>query len=410
MQVTSKAAEIIAASKSNPRVKPGRESFSAEKMIGKHVRYGVQVKAPTSSTPMAMEPSELEYAKLGVYFKYFLRRHGLEMHFREVEKSLLDDILNRDVWVSFENGEKTFHTGHPAAGEKASLLNDTLSGGEYLVPEWYDDLLIHTPLLHGELLPHVTIRTVPHGDTYRSAVIGNPTITSNLTDGTSATAMDATDLVGDFRGSIFDAGVYLKVSRDLLADVPVVDLGQDLLREMGQAWLNWLEEQIAVGDGTTEPQGIFNATGATVVSSANGTSGPFDVSDIEDLIFGLPLARRRMGFPAFVMSDTMYKRARALPVGTSDARRIFGMDHQRYTLFEYPVKIQDNIPAGSLAFVNLTAYRLYRRPGPILAVETGGQTLTLDNLALIYLRGRVGGEIETGAAISKMTDGPVVDS
>lgn len=402
------ASVIAAASQSNPRVIPGRESFSAEKRIGKHAKFGEHVPSPTSSTPFAMEPSQLDLAKLGCFWKWKLLRAGLQVRMREVEKSLLHDIFERDIWLSFEGDEVVQHKGHPGAGEKASLLNDAASGGDYLVPQWYDDMLIHSPLLHGELLPYVTIRTVPFGDTYSGGIIGNATITSGLTEGSAATAMDASSLVSQLSGSIFDAGCYLEVGRNLLADVPAVDLGQDLLSELGQSWLAWLEEQISVGDGTTEPAGIFTVGGTNIESSANGTGGPFAISDLERLSFGISLARRRLAGNGarYVTSDYLYRQARQVPVGSDDARRLLGLDHQEYKILGYGVSINDSIPNGSIAFCSLRDYRLYRRPGPVMQIETGGQTLTLKNTVLVYLRGRVGGEPTVGASICKMTDGP----
>ena len=389
----------------------GTERYSTTKEVGKHKTLHRPVETEIGG-PYAMQPSSLELAKLAVYFKWVCAMGKLNVSFTDHEKSILHDILTRDTWKGI-SGEDTFvRTGHPGAGVKADLLSDTTSGGEYLVPEWYDAMLIHYPLLHSELLPHVLVREVTHGNAVAGAAIDNVTMTSDLTDGTPATPFDCTDLVVNFDTTLFDSGCFIAVGKDLLEDVGnIVNLGADLLMLLGQSWMSWLDEQIAIGDGSTEPEGLFTASGTTSVASANGTAGPFTAGDIEALCFGLGKQYRIPSFaPAYVTADTMYRRARQVPVSTADARRIFGMDHQAYTLLEYPVKIQNNITNGSIGFGCLSKYRLYKRSGPQMKIETGGKTLALANQALVYLRGRVGGRLSDPSAFAKMTDAPVVDA
>ena len=127
---STKAAEVIASSKNaGPAIREisGREQFDAAKRVGKHSKLDREVRSPTSSTPYAMEASQLELAKLGVYFKGILEEAGIGSITRPMEKLLLAEIVEKDTWVSFANGEKVYFKGHPDLGRKASLLNKILS-------------------------------------------------------------------------------------------------------------------------------------------------------------------------------------------------------------------------------------------------------------------------------------------
>jgi len=387
------------------RAKYKSESYSATKAVGRHAKYGHEVKAPTTTTEFAMTPSELDHAKLGCLWKTLLAQNGVEVVWRDHERQLQHEIFTRDRWFAWVGDEKVCYRGHPAAGQKASLLNDTdTSYGGYLVPEWYDDLIVHDVILHSELLPYVTIRDIPFGTQIRTPVVGSPTVVSGLTEGSAADLFDCTGLVSRLSPTVTDCGTYLTLGRNLLADCPLVDLGQDLLTVIGQKYSEWCDNQIANGDGSTEPEGIFTKSGTTSVASTNGTAGPMTVADVENLCFGVPVARRRLGNCAYVCNDTMYRRARQVPVGASDARRIFGMDHQRYMLLEYPCRIESHISNGAMAFVHLPSYRFYRRGTPIMQIEGRGRTLTLANEVLVYLRARQGGHLVAGEAAAVAAD------
>jgi len=403
---SSAAADVIAQSKNsgpNYRVRPGRENFRTEKQIGLHFKSGKRVESPTTFSPFAMTPSELELAKFGTFWKWKLHK-GSDVAFHDFEKSLLHDMFEKDEWIGVKDGALQSFSGYPG-GDRKALLDDATSGGSYLIPQWQDSLIAHYALLYGELLPHVTVREVPYGASVAGATMGQAVITSNTAEGSSASTMSTASLVGNMDTTIYDCSCFLEVGRNLLVDVPVIDLGKDLLAEMGAAYLEWCDNQIANGDGTTEPEGIFTKSGTTTVASANGTSGPFTIGDIEELMFSVGKARRK-GYPCFVTSERMYRRARQVPVSTSDDRRLFGMDHMDYRLFEFPAKIQDDITNGRIAFCNLAKYRWYRRPGPVFDITTAGETLTLKHTALLSLRARVGGQLERGHYAAKITDGP----
>ena len=100
----------------------------------------------------------------------------------------------------------------------------------------------------------------------------------------------------------------------------------------------------------------------------------------------------------FLGTDTTYQRARSIDVGASDSRRVFGMDHESYILLNHPFKIQEDTGNANAFFANLRYYRMYRRLGLNVRIETGGSDLATRNLVLIVLRMRYGGQMELTAA------------
>src|SRR4051812_3437975 len=104
--------------------------------------------------------------------------------------------------------------------------------------------------------------------------------------------------------------------------------------------------------------------------------------------------------PAFITNDTSYRRARSIPVGAADARRVFGMDEQSYMLLDYPVCVNNSVSNAYAMFGALAKYRLYRRQAQEVRFETAGKTLALANTVLLVVRGRFGGKVVDANAFS----------
>lgn len=168
-----------------------------------------------------------------------------------------------------------------------------------------------------------------------------------------------------------------------------------------------LDKFVAIGDGVTEPLGIFNTAAPIVVESENGAGGKLTIGDLESLMFGLQKQYRfeAGALTAFVGNDLGYRRFRKIPVGPGDERRVQGMDYGSYTAIDRPFKIQNDIPDGHFVYANLKRYRMYRRLGMTVRVVTDGLQLASSNQRAIVVRMRFGGQMETGNAVSLMTDG-----
>lgn len=291
-----------------------------------------------------------------------------------------------------------------------TLLDDSTSGGIEITPVVFDDALILTPVLYGELFPFVNVQNVARGRRVKSGSLVNPTFTSGIGEGTAITPFNTASYVSAFDTAIYPAVAAIELGMDFEEDSPV-DLGGQVVEQFGFKALEWLDQKVAIGNGFNEPQGIFNAAAATLMNSTFGAGGPLTVSDFEGLMLqGLAKQFRTEpgAFLAFVSNDYTYRKARSIPVGPGDERRVFGMDHASYKMLDMDYKVQNDIPDGYLAAVNLRRYRMYRRLGMQVRIETGGRQLALSNTRLIVVRMRYGGQLEIGGAAALMKDAQVM--
>lgn len=392
------------------RVKDPSERYLTTKSLAKHKTTGQPVQL--QGCPV-YEPSQLELAKIGAYFKSFLRgqAHHLSQSgvplptISEHEEQLLKEMAAKDrFYGKTAEGAEVVGKTLEELNIKAGLLNDATSGGQYLIPEAFDEALITFPLLHSELLPLIDLKTT-NRDTVESASVSNPTMTWGTSEGSALTAFDATSMVAQISATVFPVACAIEFGRDFASDSPV-DVGATLTEVMGQALAKELDDVIAAGNGTTQPEGIFTASGTTSVTSENGSTGPWTLDDIESLLFGIDKQYRVNSLnPAFITNDTTYARWRALALGTSDARRLLGMDHESYTTLHRPHRINGDAGNAEAAFCAMKKYRMWRRAGAEMFFTQEGKTLALANTALLMIRGRYAGELVDVNACAVCDDG-----
>jgi HK97 family phage major capsid protein len=158
--------------------------------------------------------------------------------------------------------------------------------------------------------------------------------------------------------------------------------------------LSELDRVIVLGNGTTEPQGILNASISDIGNPSGGSGAVPQVDDYEALMFSVPKQYRQLNLrPAFFANDVTYRRARGIPVGTSDERRVFGMTHSDYKLLDHPFLINNTIGNAYAGFGCLAKYRLYRRQAQQVQFTSEGRELALKNQTLLVVRGRYGGKV-----------------
>ena len=365
-------------------------------------------------------PSDQDKAICQAYLKYSLSNtHPSELpawaRMKDHDRELMQFALKNCEWSGLvgtggpdrEEGIKV-NRRKLNDFEVKTLLDDSVSGGIEATPVVFDDAIIMLPVLYGELFPLVNVKTIARGRRIKSAAISQPTFTSGVSDGTPIQPFNTGAFVTAFDTAIYNAVGAMEIGMDFEEDSPV-DLGAAVVEYYGLKSMEWLDRVIAVGNGQTEPLGIFNSSGTQVVNSDFGPGGPLTVSDIEALMFGLAKQYRNEpgSAPVFVAADQMYRRTRAISVGPTDQRRVFGMDHQKYTLMDAPFKVQNDIPLGKIAYFNPKRYRMYRRLGLTVRIETAGKTLAQTNTKLIVVRMRFGGQPETGNAIAVCADAKV---
>ena len=409
-QLLGKAADVhIRVAKATERYKQTRRPLIATKGAGegRPLMYFDSV-AGMENNPIqrqAEDCSEAEYAKFGaIAAKRMLQACGINRKLPEHWENLLLESAHEDAWVGL-HGQKTAHGRKLTDFEQKAVLDDGTSGGSEAVPEWFDFAAIATPLLHSELLPYVQVVRVPRGSAADSYTIGTSTFVSTAS-GTGVTPFTTTSFVGAFDTTFFPATCAIEFGLDFLEDA-APQFGEMVMNQIRQEHLRWLDEQIAVGDGTTEPQGIFTASTQTVTPESSHTYSSFSYNDVLNLAFGIDKAHRNAfggTSTRFVMNDSQYKKLMQIVTGvTGDKRPIFGMGIKDYMLGDYPVSVQNNIANGNMALSNLRGYRLYQRQGLQFLEEEAGRTLRLANTRLVMARTRWGGKITLTTFTSEIT-------
>jgi HK97 family phage major capsid protein len=403
------AAAVFGGGSDNPsiEVKDKAAMFSTQKTVGVHAKTGQPVVNPFTGAPAEL-PSKREYAVAGAYFRWLARRCGVPCRPLEgYEKSLLLESASNEPWAGCLSGDisddRSYEKGvHP--DRVKTLLSDSTSGGVALNPLWFDTAIITFPLLSGELFPFVDVVEMPRGSLVNTASIQNVQVTWGQADATSIPLYNTAGLVALINPTVQNMMVAVEVGRDLLSDA-AVDVGQYLVQIIGERFSSELDRVIASGDGVTQPQGIFNSSNATIVNSDYGTFGPLTIGDVEGLVFSSPKQYRNPQWqPSFVMSDVTYRRARAIPIGPGDERRLFGLNHQEYKLLEYPVRVSQYAANNQVAFMPLKKFRLWRRMGVEVRWTIEGQTLGLKNTAILFARARYAGRVVDATGLSLMSD------
>lgn len=407
-------------SASKPRHIKAVERYDTTKQVACYRKAGVL----RAGQPAEFEgepvysPSRKDLAVIGASFKMLAnlagRAAGMQKDLYPMtdhDKELWEHAKNDEPWTGAigargkqeDTGKGTdicrqYLTDH----QKVALLDDATSGGQEVVPSIFEDAIITYPVLHGELFPNVDVRSLPRGSTMESATMTSPSLAYKA-EGTAIDVYDATSMVAAFDINIYPVTGSIEYGNDFAADSPV-NIGAEITRLYGEQHLLWLDNQIANGDGTTEPEGLLlpASVGPTDIGNPNGGANAApQVVDFETLIRSVPKQYRRPDLRSrtgFVFNDTSYFRARGIKVGTNDVRRVFGMDHQGYMLLEFPCFIQNNIANTKAGFFVLPFYRMYRRQGLEVRVETGGRTLALANKTLVVVRARYGGKLTDASA------------
>jgi HK97 family phage major capsid protein len=404
------------------RVKNQGEKYSSKNATLKSKWTGLPVIDPVTNQEV-VGPSELELAKFNalIRFRAIKDRVPGVAPLTEEQAQLLQECMEEDVWVGHPGGFTPLDS--PAFGPeyskrltpwqvKGTLLSDAISGGVAANPLWFDNLLITMPLLTGQLFPFITLIEMPRSNLVNTAFIGNPTMIWGQAEGTGVQEFDTTSLMSLVSQSVKNVMVAVEVGRDFLSDA-AADVATYLTRNIMQRAQNELDRVIAVGNGNTEPSGIFNSSPA-LINSDFGVTGPPVLGDLEGLMFSVPPQFRTPDQnPSYIMNDATYRRFRTLPVGPGDERRVLGLDEGDYKLLAKRVAIVQSpgqtagtvaLPNNQACFAALSRYRLWRRLGWEMRWTVEGKQLALNNTTLLTLRGRFAGQLELAAAASLMTD------
>lgn len=383
------------------RVKGPGEKYGQQRLVAKHVKTGEPIL-------VGGEPVETlcqaERALLGCYFKMQARKGGVKgVRWDAHDEELWQELVNEHEWV--EHGGDTDEPKIISGERVKALLDDSVSGGSTLNPVVLDDAIFSTLLISSELAPFVDMRDVAKGRTIRTGLVGRAVATWGVPDSSPTPLFDTTNLIGSVDTTVFDLKGAVEYGNDLASDISL-NVGDLLQQGLGEKMAQQLDQAIALGDGVSQPVGLFNSAGLTVVPASN-PGGPLAIADLEALIYSLPKPyRTALQGACFVGNDINFRRAKTIPVGTGFNERVFGMNTQDYSVFGFPYRLAPDVPNNKLMFVSLRRYRLFRRLGVSTRIVNDGRELTLRNVSLVFGIARFGGRLldATGAAV--VTDLP----
>lgn len=360
-------------------------------------------------------PSELDkavasaYAKLMIGAARYKSRSLAFAHMPQHDKELLLYAAQQMKWGGASDGGESADIVNRCLTprEQKALIDDSgggASGGLEAAPIVFDDMVIQAPLLSGELYPLVNVVPLDRGRRVEGVSTGKVTGAWGGVDDTAISLFNTASYVSAFDTTVFRWEGAIKIGLDFMSETPV-DFGAHITAQYGERLLEDLDDVIAAGNGTTQPEGVMTKSGTTSVAWGGATS----IGNYESLRFGVTKAEHRPNVAAsavFCGTETSYQRARAIPVGASDARRIFGLDYSSYMLMERPYKINSTLTNSQVFYAIMGRYRMYRRRGLTFRTSTEGDTLIRANEMLITATARFGGQLERGACAAVTTTAP----
>ena len=319
----------------------------------------------------------------------------------EHEKSLLAHLVDEGEWDDSDDNRSRITKGYH--GGLKALFDDATSGGIEAAPIVFDDQVIQAPLLHGELYP--LVNEVPLARGRRVEGVSTLTVTGSWggIDDTAISLFNTASYVAAFDTTIYRWEGSVQIGLDFMSDTPI-DFGAHITTQYGQRLLEDLDDVIATGNGTTQPEGIMTASGTTSVAFGGTTS----IGNYESLRFSVAKAEHGpvKNSAVFCGTETSYQRAHAIPVGAADARRLGGMEYDSYRWMQRPYKINESLTNAQIFYAIMARYRMYRRKGFTVRTSTEGDTLIRQNEMLIVVMSRYGGQIERGACAAVTTTAP----
>ena len=407
------------------RVKSAIESYGSTKTA---MLYPKMTKAGTSH-PLAGKqvmshgrpldtPSELKYALGGVWMKFCLAaatpriagnpQRAYEM-LSEHEKGLFHHLVENEEWdATVKEGQPRSVKGY--RGGVKVLIDDAISGGFEAAPIVFDDLAIETPQLYGELWPLINEVPLPRGRRVEGVSIGTLTVAWGGVDATAIALFNTAGYVAAFDTTVYRCQGAVQIGLDFMEDTPL-NFGQTMGRQFGESLLVSLDDCVATGNGATQPQGIMNAAGTTVVAFGGATT----LGAYETLLSSIHKREHKpnvMNSLVFCGTYVSYWRARGLNVTAADQRRLAGGEgdqggYMSYKWMGQPYKINESLTNAQIFCAILARYRGYRRKGFTLRTSTEGDTLIRANEMLITFTARYGGQLERGACASRTITAPV---
>ena len=212
---------------------------------------------------------------------------------------------------------------------RANLIAGTDANGGFLVPKVWSNELIRELALQSPVLNLAKIIQTSNGDTFNQPVVANAQSYAITAEEGAISA--SADTFTNVAFSAYKMAAIIKVSSELLTDA-AFDIDAEVRDGAAEALGDTLAGFLAVGTGSSQPQGIKAAT--TGVTAASTTAVTSD--ELLDLVYSVNARNRQNG--AFVCSTTLLKAVRKLKDTTGQyIWQPSYVSGQPQTLLGYPV-------------------------------------------------------------------------
>jgi len=301
------------------------------------------------------------------------------------------DRSDNDILRSLAKGEMRVHTF-----EKRQMTTGNNGG---VVPQGFYDVLQEQLRYTGPWTNEnvgYTILTTAGGEDIK---VPTQTAFSAATATAEAAAFGVSNPTTSFltlRAHKF--GTLITVSRELLEDSGI-DLVSFIGRQAGNAIGNIVNEKLAVGTGTLEPQGLFTAAGSGVRGTA--TDFAFSADDLIDLVHSVDSAYASRPNTGFQMRRASLATLRKLKDG--EGRFIYDptLGTQAlllgYPVYENPFAPAIGTAAKPVVFGDMSSYHV-RQVGGVEIARSDDAFFTTD-LVAFRVSIRVDGNLGQSAAV-----------
>jgi len=278
---------------------------------------------------------------------------------------------------------------------RKALSEGTAGAGGYLVPvEYRGELLRRLPEL-SEIFPHVRHVPVITDSGEYPKLSSDVSITWGRSENEDITETDPAFTQLDW--TVRNMSAITCLSRELVDDAnpAIVETITDLFAEAVAAER---DKMIAVGDGSTQPEGLYSAAGLDALA----IGGALTYAKLVELKYSLQ--RRYHRSARWVMSSTNLQRITAL---TDDNGQPITRDAlvagETPRILGKPFSIQDDLPDSVVFFGDLSQYLWFDRQRMVIeSTTTGGDTFKKHQVAVKVVE-RCDGKLGLAEAFVKAT-------
>ena len=183
------------------------------------------------------------------------------------------------------------------------------SEGGYLVPDEFEHTLVQGLNENGIIRAHAHVITTSSG-LHKIPVVASHGSAAWIDEEGAYTESD--EVFGQVQLDAHKVGTLIKVSEELLND-SAFDLESYISSEFSRRIDDKEEEAFLVGNGTSKPAGILNATGGGTVGVTAAGAAAITADELVDLYYALKAPYRKNAI--WVLNDTTIKLIRKLKTG-----------------------------------------------------------------------------------------------